>query len=625
VRRAGLLPGLLGIAACVSIGEAKRSPSPAGSARRGEIPSGSTAGGEAKLLVNQLGYFPGLAKLAVLRAEAEQPLEWQLLAADGQRAAYGKTQPAGQDLPSGDRVHVIDFTPFRTAGKGYVLAVGAERSHPFAIGSGIYRQLKVDALAYYYHNRSGIEIAMPYAGQAQWARPAGHLSDRKVACAPEAECSYSLDVSGGWYDAGDHGKYVVNAGIAVWTLLDLYERALHLGKGIAPFADGTLNIPERGNQVPDLLDEVRWELDFLLKMQVPDGEPKAGMVHHKVHDESWTGLGLAPHEDAMRRLLYPVSTAATLNLAAVAAQAGRIWKTIDAKFSARCVAAAEKAWAAAGKYPNLLAKAGGPGGGGPYSDAHVEDEFYWAAAELYLTTKRAEYRKHLEAAPDHLKVRTQVGESEEEGVPTSMTWQDVAALGTLSLAVVPGALSAADQKTARNAVVAAADAYLGILKTRGYRVPIDWGKAGKPPWGSNSCLLNNLIVLALAGDFTGSQKYVNGVAAGMDYLLGRNPLDQSYITGHGARPLHNPHHRFWARQANPKYPPPPPGALSGGPNAGLQDPYVKAHRAGCVPEKCFADHIESYSTNEVAINWNAPLAWVLYYLDEKGGGTRPAR
>jgi len=613
-----LLPWLLGVASCVPIGEARRSPGPAPGR---PPPSPRPAGAAAKLLVNQVGYFPGLAKLAILRTDAKQPLDWKLFAGNGSEAAFGKTQPAGLDVPSGEEVHVIDFSPYKVAGKGYVLAVGAERSAPFDIGAGIYRKLKYDALAYYYHNRSGIPIAMPYAGGEQWTRPAGHLSDQSVPCAPDSGCSYALDVSGGWYDAGDHGKYAVGGGIAVWTLLDLYERAVHIGKSTAALADGSLSIPERDNQVPDLLDEVRWELEFLLKLQVPDQQPLAGMVHHKVHDEKWTALGLAPHEDPMRRFLYPVSTAATLNLAAVAAQAGRNRTSMDATLAARCVTAAEKAWAAALKHPDLLAKAGGEGGG-PYGDEHVDDELYWAAAELYITTKRPEYRKHLESSPHHLKVRTRLA----DGLPSSMTWQEVAALGTLSLAVVPSALPAAEQKLARDAVVAAADAYLAMLKTRGFRVPVDWGEAGKSPWGSNSFLLNNLLVLALAADFTDAHKYRNAVAAGMDYLLGRNALDQSYVTGYGSKPLRNPHHRFWAHQANPRFPSAPPGAVSGGPNSGLQDPCARAaYPAGCAADKCFTDNIQSWSTNEVAINWNAPFAWVLFYLDEKGQSARSGK
>jgi endoglucanase len=583
------------------------------------------AEGGKKILVNQVGYFPNLAKIAVLRSEAKQQLDWKLFAADGREAAYGRSQPAGLDVPSGEGVHVIDFSPFKGRGRGFVLAVGPERSRPFEIGDGIYRKLKYDALSYFYHNRSGIEIAMPYAGAPQWTRPAGHLGDKSVPCAPASGCSYGLDVSGGWYDAGDHGKYVVNGGISVWTLQNLYERAQHIGKSVAALADGTMNIPERSNKVPDLLDEARWELEFLLKMQVPDGQPQAGMVHHKVHDEKWTSLGLAPHEDPVPRFLHPVSTAATLNMAAAAAQAGRIWKTIDAKFSARCVTAAERAWAAAAKNPGLLAKPGGEGGG-PYEDKYVEDEFYWAAAELFITTKRPEYRQYLLSSPNYLKVRSHLGGGESEGVPSSMTWQEVGALGTISFAVVPGALPATEQKKAREAVIAAADVYLAIVKQRGYRVPVDWGKSNKSPWGSNSFLLNNLIVLGLAADFADERKYTNAVAAGMDYILGRNAMDQCYVTGYGSKPLVNPHHRFWAYQSNNKFPHAPPGAVSGGPNSGLQDPYVKAaNMFDCAPDKCFADNIESWATNEIAINWNAPFAWVLFYLDEKGSGARPAK
>ena len=93
-------------------------------------------------------------------------------------------------------------------------------------------------------------------------------------------------------------------------------------------------------------------------------------------------------------------------------------------------------------------------------------------------------------------------------------------------------------------------------------------------------------------------------------------MGQSYVTGYGARPLLNPHHRFWAHQANPRYPKPPPGAISGGPNSDLQDPHVRAAGLkGCPPQKCFVDHIAAYSVNEVAINWNAALAWSAIWLD----------
>jgi endoglucanase len=171
-------------------------------------------------------------------------------------------------------------------------------------------------------------------------------------------------------------------------------------------------------------------------------------------------------------------------------------------------------------------------------------------------------------------------------------------------------------------VQAAADAFLEIIQSQGYRVPFKPGPKNDYPWGSNSFVVNNAMVLALAHDFSHEGKYLNGVAESMDYILGRNPLDQSYVTGYGDRPLENPHHRFWAYQVDHRFPKAPAGAMSGGPNSGLQDPYVQAAGlSGCAPEKCFVDNIEAWSANEITINWNAPLAWVAAYLDEKAKAT----
>lgn len=567
-----------------------------------------------KVRVNQVGYYPGLAKRAVLVNASPSPLGWELINGEGAVVDKGLTVFSGSDAASGETVHFADFSAFNKPGAKYKLKVAGDESPAFSIGRDVYKKLKYDALAYFYHNRSGAPIVMPFAGEEKWARPAGHLSDKSVPCAPGTGCSYSLDVAGGWYDAGDHGKYVVNGGISVWTLLNQFERGKHLGSSSGDFADGKLAIPEGKNGVPDLLDEARWELEFLLKMQVPAGNPLAGMVHHKVHDEKWTALGMAPHEDAMKRFLRAPSTAATLNLAATAAQGARIWKTIDAAFSAKCLVAAERAWAAAQANPAVYALGSDNSGGGPYDDKTVTDELYWAAAELFVTTGKDVYKEAVTRSPLY-----KVIPGPRSGAGASMTWQDTQALGTITLATVPSGLDAASVAAARAAIVAAADTYLDVIETQGYRLPMKPGGGGKYPWGSNSQVLNNLIILSLAHDFTSNVKYLNGAVEGMDYLLGRNPLSQSYVTGYGERALKNPHHRFWSHQVNEKFPTAPPGAVSGGPNSGLEDPYVKAAGlSGCAPQKCFIDHIEAWSVNEVTINWNAPLAWVAAYLDEKG-------
>ncbi|MEY4547956.1 MAG: Cellulase, partial [Pseudomonadota bacterium] len=242
-----------------------------------------------KVAVNQLGYLPKLSKIAVLESSAAEPQKWELVDASGAVVADGETKPFGADPNSGNSVHRIDFSSFKKEGAAYVLRVGDEKSYPFDVGKSVYKKLKYDALAFFYHDRSGIEIKMPYAGEERWARPAGHLPD-KAPCGKDLGCKYTLDVTGGWYDAGDHGKYVVNGGFSAWVLLNQWERTEYLGKSIKDFADGKLNIPEHGNGVDDLLDEARWEVQFMMAMQAPDGTEFAGMVHHKMHDEGWTAI-----------------------------------------------------------------------------------------------------------------------------------------------------------------------------------------------------------------------------------------------------------------------------------------------------------------------------------------------
>lgn len=570
-----------------------------------------------KIAVNQVGYFPGASKFAAYANPSDSLFKWELVESSGKVVATGQTLPFGEDPAAGESVHVIDFSGFTRRGLGYSLQIGADKSFAFDIENDLYHQLKYDALHYFYHNRSGIAIQLPYAEQEKWQRPAGHLnSDKDATCAPDVACDYKLDASGGWYDAGDHGKYVVNGGITAWTLMNLWERTTFLGSSIADFADGKMNIPENQNGQPDLLDEARWEIDWMLRMQVPEGKRQAGMVHHKIHDSAWTALGISPHEaeEKIPRFLRPPSTAATLNVAAVGAQCARVYRDIDDAFATRCLTAAEKAWRAAKANPTVYAPASDSNGGGPYDDKDVSDDFYWAAAELWVTTHKPEYKKYVLASPHHEKFRMRAGSS-----ATSMTWGETDSLGKISMGLVPKGADAATMGQMRMQVADAADEYLKYISGTGYSVPFKGEADGKYPWGSNSFIVNNALILALAHDFTGQRKYFDGAFEAAGYLLGRNPLGQCYVSGYGSKPLQWPHHRFWAFQVNKRFPTAPPGCLSGGPNSSLQDPYVQAAGlAGCAPQKCFVDHIEAWSVNEISINWNAPLAWLSSFLDEKG-------
>jgi len=340
------------------------------------------------------------------------------------------------------------------------------------------------------------------------------------------------------------------------------------------------------------------------------------MVHHKIHDRSWTALGISPAEaeKKMMRFLRPPSTAATLNMAANAAQCARVWKGIDDAFASKCLSAAEKAWQAAKANPQVFAPATDSSGGGPYDDTEITDDFYWAAAELWTTTQRDEYRSYVTQSPWHAKFPMTAG-----GSTASFDWARTDALGKMSMATVPNGVDVNTQTQMRMQVVDAADTYMKLISETGFSIPFKGQPDGKYPWGSNSFILNNTVIIGLAYDFTKQKKFFDGVIDGMGYIFGRNPLGQSYVTGYGSKALENPHHRFWANQADRRYPNAPPGCVSGGPNSGLQDPYVQAAGLkGCAPEKCFVDNIEAWSANEITINWNAPLVWISAFLDDRG-------
>jgi endoglucanase len=182
---------------------------------------------------------------------------------------------------------------------------------------------------------------------------------------------------------------------------------------------------------------------------------------------------------------------------------------------------------------------------------------------------------------------------------------------------VPSRLPHSQAKQVRASIVAAADNYLATVNAQAYGVPLP-GTANVYNWGSNSAVLNNVAVLATAYDLTGREKYRDGATKGMDYILGRNALNHSYVTGYGTKSPQNQHSRIFGHQLDASLPNPPAGSIAGGANAALQDPFAARLLAGCAPQFCYVDDIQSYSTNEVAINWNSALVWVASFLSDQG-------
>ncbi len=586
----------------------------------------------AKIITNQIGYFPDRAKKATLLTDAEDAVAFDLLDEEGNVVYSGTSVPFGYDAESGDNVHILDFTDYTTEGV-YTLRAGEEASRTFDIGIvDDYSGLTYDALNYFYQARSGIAIEEQYISSgntAELARGAGHAPDLGEIYQTwgYTASSGTQDVSGGWYDAGDHGKYVVNGGISLWLMQNEYERALLKGTADG-YQDGTMMIPENNNGYPDLLDEARYEMEWMLKMIVQDGDCK-DMVYHKVHDIKWTPLGLSPENDTQQRIIMPPTTAATLNVAACAAQSYRLWKDIDAEFAEECLTAAKNTYAAAKLHPEMYAPLTDTiDGGGPYGDNVVTDEFYWAACELYIATGDSTYYTDMQESSWAFDIPVDMNGGEASGFTGSFDWGHTSALGSMTLVLYPDAISEEENAALKANLLETADAYVDIVNAQGYGLPYkgtmeEGDTYSRYTWASNSFVVDNAIVLAYAYDMSANAAYLDSAVSAMDYILGRNPMDLSYVTGYGEHSSQYPHHRWWAKQLNPEFPKAPCGVLVGGPNCGLEDDVVKREDwvAGEVPpQKVYLDDIEAYSVNECTINWNTPLAWMVSYLCEQNGG-----
>jgi endoglucanase len=518
---------------------------------------------------------------------AEQPVSDFTVrrAADGSVAYHGKLSPPTEDADSGDRVRLADFTPLTEAGKFYLDVSGVGRSWEFRGGRDVYARVLYLSMRSFYGQRCGtaVDLGPEFPGYRHAAcHTSGvyHPSSGGRGPAPTAR---------GWHDAGDYGRYVVNSGISTGTLLwtwELFGRRLGRLK---------LDIPESGNKAPDFLDEIRWNLDWMLSMQDADGG-----VWHKQTSERFADF-VMPERDALVSQVIGTgrepfkSSCATADFAAVTAVAARIYKPFDAAYSRKNLDAARRAWAWLDRHPTELFINPAGVSTGEYGDRVCEDERLWAAAELWRTTREDVYHRHfLKNLPAHQNAL-------RASRPPS--WADVAALALWSYALGGDGDAAAKADIKKEMLRAADDVYLRTQRN-GYRVSL---RPEDYEWGSNSVVANYGMQLLVANAVHPDRRYVEAALENLHYLLGRNTFSLSFVTRVGANPFRHPHHRPSAADRNPE---PWPGLLSGGPNRNRQDPAMKK-LGNLPPAKMYLDAEESYASNEIAINWNAPLVFLL--------------
>ena len=627
--------------------------------------------------VNQLGYYTGLSKKAVLGdnkgdivhgAESinlTDSYDYEIVRVSDNDVVYtGKTDKPVKDDDSGDNVCKIDFSDFDEPGEYYIRIKGEEwRSFPFRIGSDIYSEpehnMLTNALNYFYQNRSGIDISEKYITSGDTRKLAhrfnysenkgyvrdGWYSDYMTPLNEIAEnSSSSIDTSGGWFDGTDFDKSLTEGGISVWMLQNMYERAVKKDAGKDKFADGSgaVVIPETGNDYPDILDECRYELDFMSKMKVKPEEKTwgeyAGMYYHKLQ-----GVGFKPiqldyeHDYYSLYSVQPPSFTATLNYAACAAQGARLWAPYDAEYAAELLESAKEAYEAYKKnwYEASSDEENNPSSlyarrfdeiyHSSYSDTEIRDDAYWAACELYISAKEMNDKdtdsyfaeiSGYDNAFSFSGVDNEIG----DGSFTLFNWDNTGAAGSLSLMLHKELLSNEQTKALNESLLKVADTFIKTEESQGYSNPYinDEGYESD----SNESAINNMIAMAYAYDLTGDAKYINGAAAGMDYILGNNPLSFSYITGYGSYHVKNPSHRYWQGEAEKLLPYAPDGVLASGPNSYFNDSYMlalgfKPDSSDFSSQRYYADSIESYSTNESSLSCNASLAWIISFLQDE--------
>ncbi len=559
--------------------------------------------GRPAVRVNQRGYLPDAPKRATWVTDVADPVDFTVFDPAGVAAFRGTTEPWERvDPSSGRSVQLIDFSGFEVPGPRYVIQVADERSHPFAIDAALYDELARDALEVFYLLRSGCPISDRRA--PGYGRPAGHPGDAAVPgwSGPDAERLYPgwvspgpFDVSGGWYDAGDYGKYATSGAIALWQLLDTVV-LLDSGGRPAPV------------EVAMLIEECRWQLDWLLRMQVPSGHPLAGLVFHRVHGTTWSPLPGWPHEDPTARVLHRPSTAASLQLAAVAARAARVLGRRDPGYADRLLVAGRTAYAAARRHPDLIAPDDeGRFGGGPYGDPDPSDDFYWAAVELWLATGDPSFADAYERSPWHHRSATEVFD------PGGFDYDRVAGPARLDLAAAGDGNRPADQDRIVAELIEAGRELARLAAASPWGQPYGPGEGWA--WGSNGRILNNLVVIAAAARLSGDRELRDATTSGMDYLLGRNALGQSYVVGYGTDPSRHPRTRQFGHDLDPAFPPAPPGALTGGANSTVTPGFPGDPRlAGLPAQLCYLDEPTSETTNDICIRWNAPLVHVATQL-----------
>jgi endoglucanase len=502
--------------------------------------------------VNTVGYPIGWRKIGIFNVEPIDPVVRNVVTGEvALRLGKRHIVDLGMDLASRDPVWQADFSELERPGR-YVLAAAFGESEPFEIGAGVYERALLAGQKSFYFQRTRTALSAPFATWDGYsylrARPS-HVHEGvgwDLSDFPERKRRFNLD--GGWHDAGNFDIYVPSLAPAAQALLMAYEWAP------GRFTDGALKIPESGNGTPDLLDEVRWGLRWVLSMQEDTGDHAGGFRHREsVIETSPEGPA---DRDTTVRWVAGVSSAATGKAVSVLAMAARLYLSWDPTFAERCARAAQRGWRFLQAFPAQLRSDRRAGGAQPlwddepsYNDVGAR---FIAAVEMWRSFR-------LQAALD---AATALVRDAVETRPDSVlrgAWANLSRWGLATLAMDNGSPAGLRAECRERLVELAEHLRPRIELEDGYRCA---SSGDDYYWGHNSNLMEKTHLLAVAARLAPDRPWL--VEAARDqwhWVLGRNPLGYSMVTGVGRGPARM-YHLEWGNCE-----PPPPGFLIGGPNS----------------------------------------------------------
>jgi endoglucanase len=532
---------------------------------------------DTSIRLDTVGYLPAGGKRASVAARFA---EFKVVSEPGGAVVSGgKASGPRRNEDTGEDIYVADFSALRGPGTYRLEIPGVGRSAPFRVAPDVYVEPFRAAFEAMHLWRCGSAVRLVRGG-ATYSHAACHLEDARLDFVGSP--GLRRDAAGGWHDAGDYNKYVVNAGVAVGILLRAWE---DFGPSILRVS---LDLPREHQGLPAYLNEIRWELDWLLKMQAADGS-----VYHKISTKDF-GPALMPEDEKTERYFTPWGSAATADFAAVLAAAARAFRPYDRLYARRCLAAARRAYEFLRAHPadHRADLAGFTTGAYQTDDA---DDRLWAAAELWETTGERTYLMDFERRARAFREKFDV----------DWGWSNVKNLGmTTYLASGRAGRDATLARELRGALIATADRVVALRDAHGYARPL----GTKYYWGANGGVANTVVLLQAARRVSPKLAYAETALDALHNLFGRNPYGRSFVTGVGHAPPLRPHDRRWlGRPALSAW----PGYLVGG---------------GWPKATDWVDDEDNYRVNEIAINWNAPLVYALAgFLDERRPPRRPGR